>query len=180
MESTEYKKDYSKLRPFDLEAANRGEEICFVHRFIEDRKFIAEYNGKLIVADSCGIQISDIENNCYYMKPLAWVEGKPVYKGDVLYSTHSSNYKYIVSKGNEHYIHSESNETKANCESTSHLTWNKPKQKVKRKIWINVYPELEDADEHFIGSWYSSKKGADCGASLNRIACAETEIEYEV
>lgn len=68
-QENEYQKDYSKLRPFDLDAAKNGEEICFEFNATERREFIAEHNGKLIVDSPAGIQIVDTRNNCYRMKP---------------------------------------------------------------------------------------------------------------
>lgn len=57
----------------------------------------------------------------------------------------------------------------------SDLTWNKPKQKVKRKVWINVYPDVSE----YLSAYYS-KEEADGMSAAGRIACVETEIEYEV
>ena len=60
----EQTKDYSLLRPFDLEAAKRGEPILWIDHPIR------------------WVALSDKELR---MAPLCWVEGRPVYKGDVLY-----------------------------------------------------------------------------------------------
>ena len=60
----EQTKNYSLLRPFDLEAAKRGEPILWIDHPIR------------------WVALSDKELR---MAPLCWVEGRPVYKGDVLY-----------------------------------------------------------------------------------------------
>lgn len=80
------KKDYSLLRPFDLEAAKHGEPICFssgakITRFIDG-------------PDSVGDLVFVVPDGQFYftrekeirMAPLAWVEDRPVYRGDVLYN----------------------------------------------------------------------------------------------
>lgn len=85
----EEKKDYSLLRPFDLAAAKRGEAIfCIADRKDEpgERKFIAgpDLHGYFCVQSPDGW--FRFGKACdYRMAPLAWVEGKPVYKGDALY-----------------------------------------------------------------------------------------------
>lgn len=78
-------KDYSLLMPFDLEAAKRGELVLFTEEAARCDVFVAgspsgthcfsKPNGALYLAN---------ENNVR-MAPLAWVEGRPVYKGDVLF-----------------------------------------------------------------------------------------------
>lgn len=80
---TEQTKDYSLLRPFDLEAAKAGEPTCWDDE--EAAKFVAESaDGMHCFSDEQGVLfMADSER--IYMKPLAWVEGRPVYKGDELY-----------------------------------------------------------------------------------------------
>lgn len=92
-------KDFSLLRPFDLETAKAGEPICTrdgqAARFVahvpecsEGRRVIAHLAGR----ENCAMYFedgkwSDAARNdidlC--MAPLAWVEGKPVYVGARLY-----------------------------------------------------------------------------------------------
>lgn len=80
-------KDFSKLRPFDLEAAKAGDAFGFLEcGELKPREYIdgPDSTGAIIVKDERGnFQISD--SHPYNMAPLAWVEGKPVYKGDVLW-----------------------------------------------------------------------------------------------
>ena len=89
-------KDYSLLRPFDLDAAKRGEPICC--RDGRPAKFIAHVPeatpifdrvialcvGKTSNLYHCNeeARISSIGDPIFCMAPLAWLEGKPVYKGD--------------------------------------------------------------------------------------------------
>lgn len=90
----EQQKDYSLLRPFDLDAAKRGEPICF-----KDDGQLATFLGESdqVENDIClrweetfgsveSGKCAMLGRNLISMAPLCWVEGKPVYKGDVLYS----------------------------------------------------------------------------------------------
>jgi hypothetical protein len=48
----------------------------------------------------------------------------------------------------------------------------RPKKKVKKDIWINVFPNGKTAS-------YESESDANALTSLSRIACVKTTIEYE-
>lgn len=85
-------KAFSRLRPFNLEAAKRGEPICWY----DDGERV-RYIGQSAAHDG-GACVEFLEGECVgqfetyapiylRMAPLCWVEGKPVYKGDRLYST---------------------------------------------------------------------------------------------
>lgn len=68
-----------------MEAAKVGDEICWPDGEDEDLSYISgpdaadnicySYDGKFFISISSNFR----------MAPLCWVEGKPVYKGDVLY-----------------------------------------------------------------------------------------------
>ena len=77
-------KDLSLLRPFDRQAALNGYLLCSKrndepaeYRYGPDveGRVCVERDGKIVVWYCDFIR----------MAPLCWVEGKPVYKGDVLY-----------------------------------------------------------------------------------------------
>ena len=84
----EHEKDYSLLRPFDLEAAMSGEKICWYANGDIPKYFIVTPFGN-VVANFTEDNKTECMCPCsnFRMAPLAWVEGKPVYKGDVLYSS---------------------------------------------------------------------------------------------
>lgn len=76
------------LKPFDIKAAKCGEEVLYVYTTgnTEDTKFVAEagIDGDHACRDTEGnIFLANEED--LRMRPLAWVEDRPVYKGDVLY-----------------------------------------------------------------------------------------------
>ena len=45
------------------------------------------------------------------------------------------------------------------------------KPRIKRKVWVNVYPGWEHA--------YSTKRDAEISSGQNRIACVEIDIDVE-
>lgn len=80
-------KDYTLLRPFDMDAAKRGEAICFYDGLVLQDVTITKlgsicgrWSGDSAESIWSGAEIAD-----FRMAPLCWVEGKPVYSGDVLY-----------------------------------------------------------------------------------------------
>lgn len=161
----QYKRDLSLLRDFDLEVAKNGALLATV--ILEDGKF--DYPA---------------HKDCFKMAPLAWLHGKPIYKGDVVYGTWSQANPegYVVqqictnSHGDKYLSHGD--EGSRNClqylkDIDSFLTWSKPKQK--KSFWINVYPNLPD---DVLTCVWSSKEKADCHAGSERIACVE--VQYEV
>lgn len=110
----EQQKDLSLLRPFDLEAAKRGEDFVFVEcGELKARKFIAgpDSGGGIVVQDELGAFVVS-HAYPYNMAPLCWVEGKPVYKGDVLYQ----NGERVVAGD------------WATPDSTSRMTWTPPRK----------------------------------------------------
>ena len=176
--------DYSLLRPFDLEAAKAGEELVCSH----DgglRKYVAgpDTEDKIIVADASGVfQKSVYYREHYAMAPLAWVEGKPVYKGDVLYIKCLSDKTTITG------ICNQTDKTLGKLlQCTSHgaiweenLTWNPPK--VKREGWVNVSNKSANSAwvaevNGLLSHSYASKQDADRCALPDRIACVRIEWE---
>lgn len=83
-------RDYSLLRPFDLRpfdlgAAERGEAICYGHSGAPTL-FVASLFQKpdVVIRDEGHPDARVFPRELLRMAPLAWIEGKPVYKGDVL------------------------------------------------------------------------------------------------
>jgi hypothetical protein len=120
----EYQKDCSLLRPFDLEAAKRGEKIL-TSTFIKCEFRGALSNGSVILVEFDDQSGGEREHGRLLMSPLCWVEGSPVYKGDVLYNRLNDN-KVVF----DHMC--------AACNVESTFTWQKPK--TKREGWIEVGP----------------------------------------
>lgn len=84
-QAKKYAKDCRLLRPFDLEKAKAGEKICWPTGD-GDVVFVGcSSNGQVAWESEGVIGFIDPRENIR-MAPLAWVEGRPVYKGDVLYS----------------------------------------------------------------------------------------------
>lgn len=161
-------KDYSLLHPFDLEAAKRGEKFAFVGaNGLEQRKFIAgpDSIGMIVIQDERGM-FQESGTYPYVMAPLAWVEGKPVYRGDVLYLKDmlGSIKKFIATSFDGDKLWSNTGWMPLNL-----LFWQKPK--TKREGWVNVYP----GDE--VAGCYHNKETADEHCADDRIACIKIEWE---
>lgn len=172
---TTVKNDYSLLRPFDLEAAKRGEHVMWfgdvVHwastsyrAFMAQPWEIVEFNDQLFY-----VCTSDLR-----MAPLAWVEGKPVYRGDVLYKLGCRFEVHGIKKSffgedflvlQEDGLNTEYADNRREC-----LTWNPPK--VKREGWVNIY-------QHNRICLRPTKEDADLFAATTRIACVRIEWEEE-
>lgn len=176
--------NYKLLRPFDLEAAKAGAKITDKTEI--EHTFAAEAgpDGDMAVRDPQGnIFVMDLSEA--RMVPLAWVEGKPVYPGDVLYwnddSTKSGS-KFtagnrvlpgglitgvsVVINGpvyNTGGMHS------------GKLTWNPPK--VKKEGWINLYSKngMSKGMPVTGGQILPTKAVADNEAFDGRVACVRIE-----
>lgn len=161
-------KDYRLLRPFDLEAAKRGDKICYN----DESGYVTTLCGpdpKGNIAYQSNGMVYVAHTNSFKMAPLAWVEGKPVYKGDILYWKSVSNKwmnhvcdefdvdKFLQRTGEEQgYIYA------------NKLTWQKPK--TKREGWVNIYRFNDTA-------LFADKKTADKNAISDRIDCVRIEWE---
>lgn len=137
-------KDYSLLRPFDPEAAKRGEFLTW-----RDGLGVLKYLGEPVqgLQDEFGVdlilqwedtdragKIGCYEHSVIRMAPLCWVEGKPVYKGDVLYqNTPALTEARVVVSGNEDGITDDQGRWNGRC----HLTWTPPK--MKREVNLLAY-----------------------------------------
>jgi len=82
-------KDLTLLRPFDLEAAKRGDPLLYEsHRAIftagpngvGEYVFDVETRGFMVAGSKCSVTFSSVK-----MAPLAWVEDRPLYVGDKLF-----------------------------------------------------------------------------------------------
>ena len=162
-------KDYSLLRPFDPAAAEAGAPILLAVKPMEERSFVIgpDSEGCYITATNQGVfkHGKDVD---YRMAPLCWVEGKPVYPGDVLWQTTPAGdvlkrkAKQISADGS--HLEFEETGSWAMDGSVSKLSWAEPPPKpVKR--WINIYN---------IG--YDTKAAADQAEVIGRIACIEIEL----
>lgn len=164
-------KDFRLLRPFDLEAAKRGDML--IDTYGDQCKYVAgpHHVTKEVVVEFTG-DLGFITGKAtdLRMAPLAWVEGKPVYKGDVLWhevigrvevsALHEASPPCVEVVGRKDYPW------------ISALTWTPPK--VKREGWVNILEEGRLAGLII----HPSRKYADESAKLTgRIACVRIEWE---
>jgi len=155
-------KDYSLLRPFDLEAAKAGVLLC-------------DQSGSTLAGllcctpdssgyfrawvDRIGGFVSCLPGKSIRLAPLCWVEGKPVYPGDML---EHAKHGEVVAKS-RHASKGMLVVEKYDSLALGNLAWPRPKP-VKR--WINIYP----------ANSFESQDSANEYATSSRIACIEIEL----
>ena len=160
-------KDYSLLRPFDLEAAKAGAKVCWHEdgevavdvMFVRDR--VIPLFEMCFSEERAAVFTHDDSRRYLRAAPLCWVEGKPVYPGDVLERENGKAFvPDIVAISGELGMFGEGLPSFLNPEL---LRWPRPKP-VKR--WINIYPN----------TGHSTKAAADQAEAIGRIACIEIEL----
>lgn len=132
------------LRPFDLEAAKAGDLLC-------DKsgktgwKYVAGPDCDGVVAAifcKTGRFIEPVLPEEFRMAPLTWVEGKPVYKGDILYRPELNNHPHVamcLSDDGEHLRFEGSRGAEYVDNRRGYLTWTPPvvKKRVKLSAFID-------------------------------------------
>lgn len=165
-------KDYSLLRPFDLEAAKAGVLLC-------------DQSGSTLAGllcctpdssgyfrawvDRIGGLVSSLPGKSIRLAPLCWVEGKPVYSGDVL---EHAKHGEVVAKS-RHASKGMLVVEKYDSLALGNLAWPRPKP-VKR--WINVYPGMYRDGGPCSTTMHSTKEAADDDLMHGSIACIEIEL----
>ena len=173
--------NYELLRPFNLEAAKAGAKITdkteIEHTFAAE----AGADGDMAVRDPQG-NVFVMHLPEARMVPLAWVEGKPVYRDDVLYvKNHTGRTGSVVTaefaENGDGYCRFRTYNGAVPLILLSELTWNPPK--VKKEGWINLYPANGASQGAPIcgGCVHATKEKADRDASLDRTACIHIEWE---
>ena len=156
-------KDYSLLRPFDLEAAKAGVLLC-------------DQSGSTLAGllcctpdssgyfrawvDRIGGLVSSLPGKSIRLAPLCWVEGKPVYPGDML---EHAKHGEVVAKSRHAASKGMLVVEKYDSLALGNLAWPRPKP-VKR--WVNIYPAYS----------FESQDSANEYATSSRIACIEIEL----
>ncbi len=120
-------KNRELLRPFDLEAAKRGEPICWSHLDWNVVFIGAATDGQVAYECDGDVGFSRYPEDSFRMKPLCWVEDRPVYKDDVLWNKLCPKYRYDAIRFEDGRIYSSENETWSYCELIENLTWEEPK-----------------------------------------------------
>ena len=166
-------KDYSLLRPFDLEAARDGAAIVALvdgGTKMEPRGFVKgpDCMGYCVVVTDEGVYRLGKDHG-YRMAPLCWVEGKPVYPGDALEHTRLGEVVAKSEHANKEILVVE----KYDGLAVENLTWPRPKP-VKR--WINVYPGMYRDGGPCSTTMHSTKEAADDDLMHGSIACIEIEL----
>ena len=174
--------DYTLLRPFDEEAAKRGEPIMsYQGQELWDYVAGPDSSGRLCLRIKSRGTFADLAASpvsLFRMKPICWVEGKPVYKDDHLYHTTLNVLGSLtVVEGCLLFEHKgiavEARE--------GNLTWTEPVE----ETWINIYPgSMCGSDQHnaFCSHGYPRKELADQAARRYNeppLMCIKVEIKKE-
>lgn len=166
-------KDYSLLRPFDLEKAKAGEAICY-YQDGTHREFITgpDDHGYFVIKSQDGwFRFGKHED--YRMAPLAWVEGKPVYKGDVLYGTaglHKDRLATIKCLYSDDAIGIEWVDSDTANALIHNLTWTPPKKtrEVKLLGWLSP-----------TGVLWTKREGVACESTWLRVPSEDRTVTVE-
>ena len=147
----EVQRQYSLLREFNLEQAEAGDEILHLlsPSFIYT-EVIHEVEFKGVTSNLQEVFLEDKQGEGYCcgtqrikMKPLCWLEGKPVYKGDVLYeNAENSEGEALVVKSTFEPLNCDDalKFTSGTWAFLHELTWDKPQEP-------HVHQDLIDAWE---------------------------------
>jgi len=137
------------LRPFDLEAAQRGEPILWGGQF-EPATFVARARkGKTNIIERAGMHAGLLDHVEYapdeylHMAPLCWVEGRPVYKGDRLWCKLYNEWVTATGSRQDGVLNADGHEPGLDLDVRA-CTWSAPK--VRRKVKLLAYL---DADQLF-------------------------------
>lgn len=144
-------KDFSLLRPFDLDAVKDGQQVCYEHGGDGVIKYLAGPD------NTCRIAYEGPDNRFYVgpvdafrMAPLCWVRTsveddtlKPVYKGDVLWHKCGKEVNKVIADSLGDY------KTPSIFEKGSGIGWHIEcltftPPKVKRKVKMLGYKDVFD------------------------------------
>lgn len=148
MQQDNQAKNFSLLRPFDAEAAKRGEPICnLTGDEFWDYAAGPDSQGYLVVIkkhDGEFVNPRFAPASVFRMAPLCWCEGKPVYKGDVLYRNGEQvTVSHIIVEEYGTYLSFREHTDWDISGSISKLTWDKPKQVKQAYVVLARNPQGE-------------------------------------
>jgi len=150
------KKNLSLLRPFNLELAKAGEPICWFDT--DPLLFVGAGTRQIVVEHTKTNVTAPYSEWILRMAPLTWLEGKPVYKGDVLYWK-PENKKITISSLLPNYKNWLVSDTECTY-ALGNLTWEAPAPpapKVETKEYWYRVAAIEDA----IGTVYTITSDSD-------------------
>ena len=170
----EYLQNADLLRPFDLESAKVGAPVQILGRTEPKLIYVAgpDIAGKYIFTTPAGrfIHPDTCEVGKLPMAPLAWVKGRPVYKGDQLYSSFFKKMFVVggVSVQDSDYLTAPEINPYANT-NISWCSWEAPKPKPE-KVRLLAYLTLTGAL-----IWLDAR--GDSQHHLRRVPGEDKEVE---
>lgn len=174
----DYERDYSLLRPLDPAKLKQGDNVLHLQGEREVT-YIAgpDEAGGIVVRDS-GDRLRLRQARWYRMKPLFWLEGRPVYEGDKLFSPKGVEVQVLrigIKTPSDPLGMRDSVEVQLAADGRTavldqyKLHWTKPK--VKKEGWVNIY------GINRCSSMYETKAEADGKSDKYRKACVRVEWE---
>lgn len=168
-------KRYDLLRLYNLEQAKVGDMVTIT-------SFGKEYEGEVLVVKE-GFLVTwaagtvDVygPNVKIFRSPLAWVEDKPVYKGDILY--YKDGNAFCPDRIEGDLLWQDLKGVPPLICRVTDLTWTKPIRKVKRQGWVNVYGDPKAPYLRALSDPHSTKELADVCARLGRLDCVQISWE---
>ena len=173
----EYPQNADLLRPFDLEAAKAGAPVQILGR-APKLTYVAgpDSAGKYIftVPDGRFTRPEGCEVEKLRMAPLAWVEGRPLYKGDRLYSSFFDKMFVVggvTSSGSDYLTAPEIND-QANTD-ISQCSWEAPKPKAEKVRLLAWYDKTTSR-------LVLAHEGAAVSGCWCRVPGEDKEVEVEL
>ena len=190
-------KDLNLLRPFDLEAAKRGEPVVQVGGDVFKVRWVArDRDNKTNIVEKDGAHgglltcVGYAIDDWLRMAPLGWVEGRPVYPGDELFYKAEYNSGRFIAKsrhesegvifGRSFFDSGTVYDHENSFEKAHRLTWTKPVRIVKREGWIKISkPEIEIDHPRFLAGGSPVFRTEEDAKTWPRSSGLVVKIEWE-
>lgn len=161
------KLDFDKLKPGDALCDTLGRpDWIFVAGPDTQNRVICQYK-------TTGTFNNPISVDELRMVPLAWVEDRPVYCGDMLYHTDYGKITALASRASGQVLIAQGVERDLDLYIKG-CTWEPVK--IKREGWINIYESTASCRRNS-SHIYLCKEDADNVAAPDRIACVPVTWE---
>lgn len=178
----EYPQNGDLLRPFDLETAKAGAPVQILGQEAPKLTYVAgpDSTGKYIftVPDGRFTRPESCDVERLRMVPLAWLEGRPVYKGDRLYSSFFEKMFVVggVSCRNSDYLTAPKINPYANT-NISRCSWDVPKPKTEKVRLLGTI--TVDGFLRLVKEGSAAHRNAIAGGLL-RVPGEDKEVEVEL
>lgn len=169
-------KQYDLLRLYNREQAKVGDMVTIISSGREYEEEVLAVKEGFLVTWAAGTVEAYGPNVEVFYPPLAWVEDKPVYKGDTLYEKDGNTFCPDLLEGD--LLGQKMNEgLPLIYRAIEDLTWTKPLRKVKRQGWVNVYGNPKAPYPRALSEPHPTKEVADVYERPGRLDCVQISWE---